>query len=200
MNVGFAMGKQVAALALGCALVGCDAAPTSEAPRSRYDAVAASRDTKVDLEAFCEPWRSGDEATPFAYPPLAGEPPRASSGARWINVWATWCKPCVEELPRITAWRDELGLPLEFIAVDGDPEVVAAFAEQHPAVRGTLHVASADQTPTWLASLGLPATSVLPIHVFVDAQNRVRCVRTAGLSVRDRDAVRALAEKLSVPG
>jgi len=25
-----------------------------------------------------------------------------------LNVWATWCKPCIAEMPRITAQRDKL--------------------------------------------------------------------------------------------
>jgi len=172
------------------ALCTCDGSTASkDAPsRSRYEAVEAEKKEVVGVEQFCEPWLAEGDAKPFAYPPLTAAAPSAS-GARWINVWATWCKPCIEELPRIAAWQKELGVKLELLAVDGDPAAVAKFKQEHPEVASTLEIKDSAEVEPWLGSLGLPEASVLPLHFFLDGRDRLRCVRSAGLSPRDRDAL-----------
>jgi Thiol-disulfide isomerase and thioredoxins len=41
--------------------------------------------------------------------------------ALFINVWATWCEPCVEEFPDIVKLSDEMkGQKIEFVGVSGD--------------------------------------------------------------------------------
>ncbi len=52
-----------------------------------------------------------------------------------INFWATWCGPCVRELPLLEELALELGENAVFIAVDlGDPELstVEIFRENNP--------------------------------------------------------------------
>jgi len=51
-----------------------------------------------------------------------------------VNFWATWCRPCVEEIPEFVALYEELhpeGLAIVGIAIDEEgPELVAPFADQ----------------------------------------------------------------------
>ncbi len=48
-----------------------------------------------------------------------------------VNFWATWCRPCIAELPSITALRDSLGNePIEFILVTNEsPEQTGNFLQ-----------------------------------------------------------------------
>ena len=58
-----------------------------------------------------------------------------------INFWATWCPPCLEEIPMFNALQEELGeRGLQFlgVAID-DVENVRAFAEEHAMRYPTLH-------------------------------------------------------------
>lgn len=52
-----------------------------------------------------------------------------------INFWATWCVPCLKEIPELVALAHEHGsdgVRVVGIALDsGDPEDVAAFAVGH---------------------------------------------------------------------
>ena len=39
------------------------------------------------------------------------------AGWRWVNLWATWCTPCVEEMALLRQWRDGFardGAPVAF--------------------------------------------------------------------------------------
>jgi len=58
-----------------------------------------------------------------------------------INFWATWCPPCLEEIPMFNTLQDELGAGgLQFLGVAIDePENVRAFAEEHAMRYPTLH-------------------------------------------------------------
>jgi peroxiredoxin len=53
----------------------------------------------------------------------------------FVNVWATWCQPCVEEMPTIQQLYERLhGRGLEILAVSLDAlgaQVVAPFMQTH---------------------------------------------------------------------
>ena len=51
-----------------------------------------------------------------------------------INFWATWCPPCLEEMPameRLWKRHRDRGFVLVAISLDADPKVVPPFLAQH---------------------------------------------------------------------
>ena len=89
-----------------------------------------------------------------------------------LNFWATWCPPCVEELPMIEAfWQEHAakGLQVVGLAID-QPSAVRRFLERQPL---TFPVALAGMVGTELSkSLG-NSTGSLPFSVFFAADGRV---------------------------
>jgi len=136
----------------------------------------------------------------MTFPELAGDGPGDSSGVRWVNVWATWCAPCVEEIPRLRRFRDRLaeeGAPVDlvFVSADRDDETVATFVEEHSMEIDGPRIADPTTLPTWATSLGLDEGATLPIHVFADSSGRVRCARTGGVGDDHYDVVKAIAAR-----
>src|SRR5262249_27523253 len=92
--------------AVGCMIVlsACDDPPAKDAPEgeARVNAVMASS-KKQSFADLCDLAPEG-ASKPFVWPELADPAPPLAAGARyrWVNVWATWCKPCIEELPLLT--------------------------------------------------------------------------------------------------
>lgn len=82
-----------------------------------------------------------------------------------VNFWATWCPPCVEELPMLEAfWREHgpKGLQIVALAID-QPSAVRRFLERQPL---SFPVGLAGLDGTQLAkSLGNTAGG-LPFSVF----------------------------------
>ncbi len=66
----------------------------------------------------------GDRAPEFSLPSLAGKPVSLSSyrgKVVMVHFWATWCPPCVEEIPTLERlYRAYFGKDLEILAVSVD--------------------------------------------------------------------------------
>jgi peroxiredoxin len=55
-----------------------------------------------------------------------------------LNIWATWCRPCVVEMPALQRLHEELaddGLRVVAVSVDAAPGVVGSFGEPGGDVR-----------------------------------------------------------------
>lgn len=86
-----------------------------------------------------------------------------------VNFWATWCAPCLEELPSLEALQVKLGGPgFEVVAIAADPKgplVAGVFLDR---LGLTTLKRYADPTLRLAASLGGPAS--LPISILYDAR------------------------------
>lgn len=179
------------------AAVGCKEGDSKNAPASgRVNAVKGGSTAKaIDPSAFCDV-ETPDR--PFAFPALDGAAPDAVAGRwRWVNVWATWCKPCVEELPRLAGWTKKLSgagpaIDLVLISVDESRAAIAAFEAKHGAVGATTRLDDPDAATAWLVSMGLDEGAPLPVHILVAPSGTIRCLRSGAINDRDYDRVAAL--------
>ncbi len=167
----------------------CEESKPEPAP-SRVNGAKTTKGQGATVDAFCDVHSSADNAKPLAWPALTGAAPAPAATWRWINVWATWCKPCVDEIPRLAKWNTKLAaagkkFDLAFVSVDESADDVGAFRKDHPEIASSLRLADSKAQDAWFAQLGLTGSPPIPIHVFVDPQQRVRCVRAGG--VRDQD-------------
>jgi peroxiredoxin len=110
-----------------------------------------------------------------------------------VNLWATWCVPCVTEMPSIQRlydrYRDQ-GFRVVGIAVDDPPyaERVAQFVRDHGLSFEILHEGSGKVEQDYRAR-GIPATYV------IGRDGRIRVIRQ-GASDWDSEASRAVVEQL----
>ncbi len=84
---------------------------------------------------------------------------------RWVvvNYWATWCGPCLEEMPELSALDamrehvDVIGLAYE----ETTREELRAFLEKHPVVYPIAIVDTADPPHAFEVPRGLPVTYLI---------------------------------------
>lgn len=186
-------------IALALALGGCDKqdAPSGEPP-SRTNAAKTAKKA-VSTEAFCDVHFAGDQGPLMQVPEVAQKEAivPAAGGWHWFNVWATWCKPCVEEMPRLVKWRDKLraaGTKLEtsFISVDESDAAIAAFKKDHASAPASARLVDLKGQEAWFKQLGLDGNPPIPIHVFVAPSGHIRCARAGSVREQDYAAIEAL--------
>jgi len=196
-----ALGLAGALMAGGCDRRG-DEKREPPASGDRVNAVEAGpekNEKKVSADEFCDVRAKQASAAPaLTLPALAGgQSPPGKGSWRWFNVWATWCKPCIEEMPQLSKWRADMAaqgvrFDLVFLSADESDEIVARFRERHPDAPPSLRLADPDSLPKWFSAIGLGESAPIPVHVFVDPDDRVRCVRAGGVKEKDLSAVRAI--------
>jgi peroxiredoxin len=102
---------------------------------------------------------------PFAFADLRGVP-------LVVNFWATWCAPCVEEMPELSDMHEQLspkGVQVVGIGID-TPSNIAQFSKKLP-VSYPLLVAGMNGTE--LARQFGNASGALPYTILIDRQGRV---------------------------
>ena len=82
-----------------------------------------------------------------------------------LNLWATWCAPCREEMPELDALQAELGGErFEVVALSVDssgPEAVAAFLEKVGVSHLALYHDPSAKANFTLGAFGLPTTILI---------------------------------------
>jgi thiol-disulfide isomerase/thioredoxin len=122
------------------------------------------------------PAKRGDAMPPIVLPGLDGETIDVAARYRGrpllINVWASWCGPCVEEMPELEAFaRTQAADGVQVIGLALDtPEGVRDFLQRvpvsYPIVLDTPGPADAS---VWLGN----TRGVLPYSVLVGADGRI---------------------------
>lgn len=105
-----------------------------------------------------------------------------------INLWATWCPPCVAEMPSFQALYDDYGSRVAFYFVSNEKsEILNRFMERH---NYTMPIFQAlEAAPTQLNSNALPTTYVI-------AKNGEIVIKKTGVADWNSRKMRSLLDKL----
>ncbi|HEX6755782.1 MAG TPA: TlpA disulfide reductase family protein [Mycobacteriales bacterium] len=164
--------RWLGAALLALALAGC----TADAPRIATPATSAPAGPTCPAGGPAGRPAPGPDALPdLTLPCLAGDGTvalRSLAGTPTVlNLWASWCAPCKEELPALAALHSEAAGRLRILGVASSdrPAAAAAYAADARLPFPSL----ADQDGQLLRGLGRRG---LPVTVLVGADGRVRAV------------------------
>ncbi len=193
--------------AAALALCSCEQGSKSGGEKSqisRVNAVQAPAETG-STDNWCDVSFAPEKAPNLELPPLSSGAGGAFGGLPkkswvWLNLWATWCKPCVREMPLLIRWKELLrgqgvAFDVAFMSVDDDPKNLSDYLRANPNVakETVARLTSPDALPEWLKKYGLdPNNANVPIQVIADANGKVRCVRAGSINDGDWRTVQSL--------
>tara|TARA_R110002074_G_scaffold393815_1_gene580709 strand:+ start:10123 stop:10755 length:633 start_codon:yes stop_codon:yes gene_type:complete len=79
----------------------------------------------------------------------------------FLNFWATWCPPCVAEMPSVDKLHEEMGDDIAFVMVSFDDDFEKAKAFDKRKGYGLPIYAPASNLPTMFQSSALPTTYII---------------------------------------
>jgi peroxiredoxin len=182
------MSLLIAAIALS-AVAAPGAAPTRPAPAKPLSLDEAIKE--LDLIRPPRPKLAED----FTIPTTGGQPFKLSAQrgkAVFINFWATWCPPCLEEMPaleRLWKAQKDAGFVLLAVTVDNNPKLASPFVERH----GLTFTVGHDPKMELANAYGVRA---LPSSFVIDRDGRLTAI-AVGPRVWDNVAAHALIERLT---
>ena len=146
------------ALAALVALAGCkrDAPPLAPAPAATPAApskVPAAKPQSVEYPRLSVQTLDG------------GTFDLAAHRGKWVvvNYWATWCSPCLKEMPELSA-LDAMREHVQVVGLayeDNTPEAMRAFLQDHPVVYPIALVDVYDPPADFDTPRGLPLTYLI---------------------------------------
>ena len=144
-----------------------------------------------DKDEFVESAMIGQPLPEFALPAaFAGSPGAAKTDLiggkpRLLNIWASWCLPCIAEAPQLDALKQQ-GVEIVGIAIRDRPEDVANFLGRYGNPYSRIGSDKISEVQLAIGSSGVPETFV------IDAKGVIRYQHIG--DIRDSDVPKLLAE------
>jgi len=168
---------------LALALLSCGSQPTSDETAE----VAAAPVKGVDRTQAGKPMPDAELLNADDEPATLAE---ASGKPLLVNLWASWCAPCVKELPTLDALSRRKGAPRVII--------VAQEMAERPSVEAFLEKHGIRDLESWrdpkMGLSGALGVQVMPTTVYYDSAGREVWRYVGDLDWSGREAEKLLAE------
>ncbi len=117
-------------------------------------------------DEFVDSAMIGKPMPAFALRPASPDRPGLTSAdladgrAKLVNIWASWCVPCIAEAPHLNALKQQ-GAPIVGVAIRDRPEDVAAFLARHGNPFERIGADDLSELQLAIGSSGVPETFVV---------------------------------------
>jgi cytochrome c biogenesis protein CcmG/thiol:disulfide interchange protein DsbE len=145
-------------------------------------------------DQFVESTMIGEALPDFALDPAFGGLPGASKAdfvggePKLLNIWASWCLPCIAEAPQLEALKAQ-GVEIIGIAIRDRPEDVANFLSQYGNPYSRIGSDRISEVQLAIGSSGVPETFV------IDAAGMIRYQHIGDIRADDVPMLLAELEK-----
>jgi cytochrome c biogenesis protein CcmG/thiol:disulfide interchange protein DsbE len=149
-------------------------------------------------DAVLKPWPADQATPPLELVDLEGKPwklEQLRGKVVVVNFWATWCGPCVQELPVLGALARQGaqdGLAVVGVNYKEGMNAVGDFVAAHPIPYPVLRDRSGEAFKLW-------SPGVMPATIVVDRQGRARWRTVGEIPPEDKRLRAVVGELLAEP-
>jgi len=200
---------RVSAFALLLALAACKQ-PAGEAPTAPEKSSQATPAVTPDTGQSTAQPKPGIPSLKLAT--VDGKPyDLAAHRGKWVvvNFWATWCAPCLKEMPELSA-LDAMREHIEVIGLayeDIEPTAMQSFLKEHPVVYPVAIIDTFEPPEDFATPRGLPMTYLISpegkvVRQFlgpVTAHDIESAIAVAGGPVEPASAMAGAASEVACP-
>lgn len=162
-----------------------------EVPPPSPDEAAGAAPAAAAIKTF-DRSRKGEAAPTFGFQDPDGKPTTLAvfrGKPTLVNLWATWCAPCVKELPTLDALAARDGARINVVAISQDLDKAKLDGFW---AKGGYRALRSSHDPALAFSTGLGAT--LPTTILYDTRGREVWRYTGDLDWSGDAAAKAIAE------
>jgi hypothetical protein len=95
-------------------------------------------------------------------------------------------------MPMIERWKSKLGTDILYISTDEEAEVLDSYMKEHPNIPKSTRMEDSEQLPEFLKKWGIDPGAGLPLHIFVGADQSIKCVRAGAVAEHHYDIIAML--------
>jgi thiol-disulfide isomerase/thioredoxin len=160
-------------------------------------AIGADEPGKIKLGEFI-PAETPQPAPAFSLTDMSGKEAELTDfkgSVVLLNLWATWCQPCLKEMPSLAALQQRFGASLMILALSedrGGAEMVKPFVEKHGLDKLKVYLDPKSTAIRAFEARGLPSSFL------IDADGKV-LGKVEGAADWDSDKMRDALGKLLPP-
>lgn len=108
-------------------------------------------------------------------------------GTVLINFWATWCGPCVEELPSFNQLAREHaseGLKVIFVSLDFNEAPLVNFLETHEFEGEVIFLSNGLRDPDWIEEMDPAWSGAIPATLAINYETEARAFHEGSLTYK----------------
>ncbi|MBV7264790.1 TlpA family protein disulfide reductase [Erythrobacter ani] len=183
------------------ALAGCDSAPEETAQRGNAAEANGGAPTPPPLPGQIVRFKAGTELPDLSFTDPGGAELSLSDlkgTPVLLNLWATWCAPCVIEMPTLDALATEMGDDLKVLTVSQDvrgAELVEPFFAQRDFANLEQWL---DEDATLNAALN--EDGLMPLTILFDGEGKELFRVAGGYEWDSEEAVAQISEAIGSSG
>ncbi len=108
-----------------------------------------------------------------------------------VNFWATWCAPCVAELPhfeKLAATYLQEGLRVVYVSLDFKPAALEKFLAEHPLSGEVIYLTDGLRDPDWIERTEASWSGAIPATLVWNPENQSRQFHEGSLTYEALEA------------
>lgn len=125
------------------------------------------------LSLICTQCTSAQDVKVIKFDELSMEMTQSNKEIKLINFWATWCKPCIEEMPLFESQNKEMDVLLVSLDFASQKELVNQFVKRKEISSKVVLLDESDYD-SWISKIDSSWSGAIPATIIINTKTNKR--------------------------